>query len=147
MNLHRLSKRATEVRGNVYNLAVKEGFMIGNPDCSHVSRRRFLAVAGTAVAANSFAVGQDASHAKTPASRLASFPYVVTIDITTNPISYRCVGRNGLVHNAYRLNMTTDDTVTWTVMTPNKPWNLTILFVRETPLADATTKLPRYVLN
>jgi hypothetical protein len=59
--------------------------MSSNADASNVSRRRFLAVAGTVAAASSFAAGGDASSGPAPFPFLSPPPratYPVTIDVS-----------------------------------------------------------------
>jgi hypothetical protein len=62
--------------------------MSKNSNTSNVSRRKFLAVAGTVAAASSLAVGKDVQSAQSSAAPASPVHYLVTIDATTNPISY-----------------------------------------------------------
>jgi hypothetical protein len=59
--------------------------MSNNFDVSNVSRRRFLAVAGSVAAASTLAAGSDVESAAVPATPVH---YLVTIDVTKNPILY-----------------------------------------------------------
>ena len=110
-----------------------------NSDASSVSRRQFLAVAGTAVAGSSFVVGEDSASAQARPRPLTSGPYTVTIDVTTTPISYTAVdGHNQPVtmsHNG--LMVQPGDRVTWKVKTAGGKYHLTIIFLT-TPLLDAS---------
>jgi len=113
--------------------------MSKNTEVSNVSRRLFLTVAGGAAAANSFAVGEAVSSAVNP---LPSNPtnYLVTIDVSTNPISYSYTDGSGK-HRANRLTVSGNDTIAWNVTTPpysaGRPkYHITILCVKETPLVD-----------
>src|SRR5258708_18307 len=67
---------------------VKESAMSNNSDASNVSRRKFLAVAGTVAAASSLAAGKDVQSAQTSAAPVPPVHYLVTINVTTDPISY-----------------------------------------------------------
>jgi|HubBroStandDraft_5_1064220.scaffolds.fasta_scaffold24748_2 hypothetical protein len=99
----------------------------------------FIALATSVVGMNSLAVG-----ATCPTQLPA--PTSVTINVATNPTSYKV----GTV-NAYRLKLKTCQTVTWTVSTPpnpsgKNPYHVTILFPKETPLFDPNTNLPAYLI-
>jgi len=111
--------------------------MSRNSVVSNVSRRRFLAVAGGVAAANSFATGKALSPAVPPPPPTT---YLVTIDITANPISYTYTTTGvGGVHKANRLKVNESDIVKWKVKTflsTGYKYHMTILCVRETPLAD-----------
>jgi hypothetical protein len=122
--------------------------MSGQPESSNVSRRQFLAGAGSAVAASSFALGKDglAGQTHTPAPPVN---YLVTIDVTSGSISYSAVNKGTSpptpvpLSNNRDLSVNPNDTVEWQAKT-NKPANapnpvhrLTILFLpKETPFAD-----------
>jgi plastocyanin len=115
--------------------------MSGKPEASNVSRRQFLAVAGSVAAASSFAVGKDSGSAQplppapTPADPL------VTIDITAAPISYSASG-----HNAYRLKAKNGDIVKWQAKTSSTKHRVTILFLKDTPFSDGSKK-PLYAFH
>jgi hypothetical protein len=112
--------------------------MSGNSDA--VSRRTFLAVAGsTVVAASSFAVGKDSDSAQSTAPTIA-VDYVVTIDVKTTPPTYHARDGHGhpvtLHNNGLPVNKT--DSVTWEVDNGGKSYNLTVGFFKTptTPLVD-----------
>lgn len=110
-------------------------------DVSNVSRRQFLAVAGTVGAASSVALGEASSFA--PAPPPAPVRHPVTIDVTTtNRISYV----DGSGHNVYRLTVKAGDGVTWKAKTTGTKHHVTILFLKDTPLIDANNK-PVYAVH
>jgi hypothetical protein len=114
--------------------------MSSNSDASNVSRRRFLAVAGTVAAASSFAVGRDANSAPAP---LPPPPpplvpdHLVTIDITTvattNKISY-WVGTPA--QDASNLPVKEGESIMWQAKTVGVSHRLAVLFRKKTPFAD-----------
>jgi hypothetical protein len=120
--------------------------MSRNSDTTNVSRREFLAAAGTIAATNSFAVRKitnpDPNSPPPPAS------YVVTIDATTTPISYRFPDSTGVAHNANRMKVNASDKVAWIAKTPSPNHHaVTLFFLKETPLVDATANnKPIYAL-
>jgi hypothetical protein len=115
--------------------------MSRKPEPSNVSRRQFLAVAGSVAAASSFAVGKDAGSAQPlPATQTPANP-VVTIDITKAPISYSASG-----HNAYRLKAKNRDIVKWQAITSSTDHRVTILFLKDTPFSDGNKK-PVYAFH
>lgn len=114
-----------------------------NSDASNVSRRQFLAAAGSVAAASSFALGKDSGSAQSPPP--PPVVYKVTIDVTKAPISYSMTDPNGVVHNAYRLRAETGDKVTWTVKPSKTQYHVSILFLKETPLND-TNGNPTYTV-
>jgi hypothetical protein len=63
--------------------------------------------------------------------------YTVIIDAGAIPISYKRVDSSGKVHNAYRLNVKPNDKVSWQ-MKPGSTQHATVLFIRDTPLVDAS---------
>jgi plastocyanin len=107
-----------------------------NSNASNVSRRQFLAVASSVAAVSSLAVAK-ASSLEPPSPEDPS----VVIDITTSPISYSVAG-----HHAYRLNADPGDRVTWTAKTTGPKHHLAILFLKETPLVDASNR-PMYAVH
>jgi hypothetical protein len=129
-----------------------------NSDVSIVSRRNFLAAAGSAVAASSFALGKDGGAFKnaTPAPPVN---YLVTIDVTGGSISYSAVIKDTVpptpvsLSNNRDLSVESKDTVEWqtkTNKTANNPvpvHRLTILFLpNETPFIDGSGN-PIYVFE
>src|SRR5579862_4675942 len=106
--------------------------MFRKSDVSTVSRRRFLAVAGGVAAANSFSKGEALSSA-VPLPPPPPSTNLVTIDITTNPVSYSytILSGDGSVHKANRLKVNGKDTVQWNVktsLTTGYQDHVTILF-------------------
>ena len=119
-----------------------------NCDASNVSRRQFLAAAGSVAAASSFALGKDSGSAQsTPSPPPIPPPVVhnVTIDVTKKPISYS-VGNPAA--NAYHLQVNPNEVVTWTAVTssPNPKHCVAIFFQKETPLADTNIRPVRTLL-
>ncbi|MGA2745934.1 MAG: hypothetical protein ABSE44_14655 [Candidatus Sulfotelmatobacter sp.] len=57
-------------------------------DASNVSRRQFLAVAGSVAAASTLAAGSDVESGKPSPVPVTAAHYLVTIDVTQNPIKY-----------------------------------------------------------
>jgi len=115
--------------------------MPGKPEASNVSRRQFLAVAGSVAAANSFAVGKDSGSAQALPPAPSPADPLVTIDITTAPISYSVSG-----HNAYRLKVKAGDSVKWQAKTTSAKHRVTILFLKDTPFSDGSKK-PLYAFH
>ena len=117
--------------------------MSKNTEVSSVSRRLFLAVAGGAAAANSFAVGETVSSAVKPACPKPT-SYAVTIDVRTDPFSYSATDACGNTHKANRHAVTGGDSAAWNVKTPlatgaTLNYHITIFCVKETPLVDFNT--------
>lgn len=125
------------------NPEAKESFMSDNSDTSNVCRRRFLALAGSVAAASAFAAGKDAE--STPPLPPPATPYDVTIDVTTNPISYSYKILSGPPQPAYRLKVKEGDTVTWTVKSPGPRHCAAIVFKKDTPLIDRNGR-PMYTV-
>lgn len=122
--------------------------MSRNGDAAKVSRRQFLAVAGTVAAASSFAVEQDSDSVQAPSHPLTAGPYCVTIDVTTTPISYSAKDGHGhsvAMHNN-GLQVNPNDFVKWEVNTVGKKYHLTIMFLTTTPLVDPSNK-PIYAVS
>jgi hypothetical protein len=115
--------------------------MSRNFDAGNVNRRQFLAAAGTVAAASSFALGQDSDPAQT-SHPLTAADYVVTIDVTTTPISYKAQDAQGNVVNMPNngLMVSPKDKVRWKVHTRHNHHHLTIGFFNTptTPLVDAS---------
>lgn len=108
--------------------------MSKHPEFSNVSRRQFLAVAGSVAAASSFAAGKDVSVALPP-SPPPSVDYPVTINTTTKPITYT----TPTLSDASTLRVKLGQTVTWKVITAGKHYHVTIMFLT-TPLVDASNR-------
>jgi plastocyanin len=108
-------------------------------DASSVNRREFLALASSAAAAGALSVGKPSGLVPSPLP--PPTPYSVTIDITTSPISYSVGG-----HHAYRLKVNAGDSVTWKAKTNGSTHHLAILFLKETPLSDASNQ-PLYAVH
>jgi len=113
--------------------------MSSNSDASNVSRRRFLAVAGTMAAASSFAVGREVNSALAPPPPPPPRPdHLITIDITTvattAKISY-WVGTPP--QDASNLHVKEGESVMWQAKTGGVSHRLTVLFRKnKTPFAD-----------
>jgi hypothetical protein len=114
--------------------------MSENSEASNVSRRHFLAVAGSVAAASSFAVGKDGEPAK--ASTVAAKQYVVTIDVTGNDvtgkqISYSAPG----IPDARDLPVNKGDSIKWKVKSahPNPKHHGAILFPTTSPFAGTNS--------
>ena len=103
--------------------------MSENSEASNVSRRHFLAVAGSVAAASSFAVGKDGESTK--ASTVAAKQYVVTIDVTGDQISYSAPG----IPDARNLPVNQGDDIKWKVKSaqPNPKHHGAILFPITSP--------------
>jgi len=103
--------------------------MSENSEASNVSRRHFLAVAGSVAAASSFAVGKDGESTK--ASTVTAKHYVVTIDVTGDQISYSAPG----IPDARNLPVNQGDDIKWKVKSaqPNPKHHGAILFPITSP--------------
>jgi hypothetical protein len=119
---------------------LEESFMSRNSAVSNVSRRRFL-VASTVAATSSFVVGKD-SNLGQPVPTPPSPPvhYLVTIDVTTDPISYTAENKDTLTgvpmpNNSLTVNK--GDEVKWQAKTagPNAKHRGHIRFTTTTPFA------------
>jgi hypothetical protein len=117
--------------------------MSKNPDASNVSRRDFLAAAGTVAAAGSLAVGKNSALAQAlppPANT-----YHVAIDATQFPFSYTTDVPTPNT-SAYQLYVTPGSTVAWIPKTAHSNKHcVAILFPNETPLVDANGR-PLYAV-
>jgi hypothetical protein len=94
--------------------------MSKNSDASNVSRRRFLAVAGTVAAASSLAAGNNVESVQASPERATAFHYRVTIDVTKNPICYTAKNQDTLANvpmpnNSITVNV--GDEVKWQAIT------------------------------
>jgi len=118
--------------------SVKESFMSENSEASNVSRRHFLAVAGSVAAASSFAAGNDGESTK--ASTTAAKQYVVTIDVTGDQISYRIPGPPGPV-DARILTVSLGDNIKWKVKSaaPNPKHHGALLFPVTSPFSSTSS--------
>jgi hypothetical protein len=103
--------------------------MSENSETSNVSRRHFLAVAGSVAAASSFAVGKDGESTK--GSTVTAKHYVVTIDVTGDQISYSAPG----IPDARNLPVNQGDDIKWKVKSapPNPKHHGAILFPVTSP--------------
>ncbi len=97
--------------------------MSKNSDASNVSRRKFLAVAGTVAAANSLAVGKDVGSAQTTtqSTPVSLVHYLVTITVANNSISYYALNKDtgqavSMPNNSLTVNP--GDEVKWKAITP-----------------------------
>ena len=113
--------------------------MSKNSDVLSVSRRKFLAVAGTVAASSSLAIGKDAQSAQASAAPIAPVHYLVTIDVTTDPISYSAQNKDINVNVPMPNNSLTvylGDEVKWKANTGLNPKHRAkIRFTTTTPFA------------
>jgi hypothetical protein len=89
-------------------------------DASNVSRRQFLAVAGSVAAASSLAAGSDVESGKPSPVQRAAVHYLVTIDVTKSPICYTAknTDTNTSVPMPYNsLTVSNGDEVKWQAIT------------------------------
>jgi hypothetical protein len=109
--------------------------MSENSEGSNVSRRHFLAVAGSVAAASSFAVGKDGESTKP--STVTAKRYVVTIDVTGDQISYSAPG----IPDARVLPVNQGDDIKWKVKSaaPNPKHHGAILFPVTSPFTGTTS--------
>jgi hypothetical protein len=114
--------------------------MSENSETSNVSRRHFLAVAGSVAAASSFAVGKDGESTK--ASTVTAKHYVVTIDVTGDgvtgkQITYSAPG----IPDARDLPVIQGDDIKWKVKSapPNPKHRSAILFPITSPFAGTNS--------
>jgi hypothetical protein len=103
--------------------------MSENSEASNVSRRHFLAVAGSVAAASSLAVGKDGESTK--ASTVLAKKYLVTIDVTGDHITYSAPG----IPDARDLPVNQGDDIKWRVKSapPNPKHHGAILFPITSP--------------
>jgi len=99
-------------------------------DMSTVSWRRFLLVAFGVVTVSCLAMAQQTLH-------------TVTVDFTKSPISYSDKYDSQTNAHAYRLGVSTTDTVVWQVVTPGANNSAAVCFPNGTPLSDAADQNQR----
>jgi len=106
--------------------------MSAKSDASNVSRRRFLAAAGSVAVVSPFAAGKDSS--VTQSSPPPAVSYLVTIDVTSGAISY-AVSPPMDPHSMHVNNV---DEIKWRVTSalPNPKHQIAILFINTTPFVD-----------
>jgi hypothetical protein len=109
--------------------------MSESSETSNVSRRHFLAVAGSVAAASSFAAGNDGEPTK--AATAAAKQYVVTIDVTGDHISYSAPG----IPDARDLPVTKGDNIKWKVKSaqPNPKHHAALLFPVTSPFSSTSS--------
>jgi plastocyanin len=121
---------------------IQESTMSKNSDASNLSRRKFLAVAGTVAAANSLAVGKDVGSAQTTTQSTPVSPvhYLVTItvDVANNSISYDALNKDTgkpapMPNNS--LTVMPGDEVKWTARTSGHRYRASVRFTTTTPFA------------
>lgn len=118
--------------------------MSGKSESSNVSRRQFLAVAGSVAAAGPFAVGKSMSSALPPPAP-SPVDYPVTIDIT-NPHTFKYSTPTQSDASVLK-HVAANQTFTWAVKTPSTgKYRVTILFLKTTPFADVN-KNPVYAFE
>src|ERR1700722_1551405 len=116
-------------------------FMSSNSDVSNVSRRHFLAVAGTMAAASSFAVGKHAESSQTSSALVQPVHYLVTIDVTSGSIKYSAQNKDdptqvvSMPNNCLTVNK--GDEVKWQAKTtgPHAKHRATIRFTTTSPFS------------
>ena len=111
-----------------------------NFDVSNVSRRRFLAVAGSVAAASSLAVGSDVEAGQPLPVPVTAVRYLVTIDVTNDPILYTAQNKDTMTavpmpNNCLTVNK--GDEVKWQAKTagPNAKHRAHIHFTTTTAFA------------
>ena len=115
--------------------------MSSNSDVSNVSRRHFLAVAGTMAAASSFAVGKHAESSQTSSALVQPVHYLVTIDVTSGSIKYSAQNKDdptqvvSMPNNCLTVNK--GDEVKWQAKTtgPHAKHRATIRFTTTSPFS------------
>jgi hypothetical protein len=100
---------------------------------SDVSRREFLAVAGSVGAATAVA----------PKASSAAADFVVTVDVTKTPFVYSCP-QSPDPYNLY-VDLTTAKTVSWKAVSQGSNHAVGIFFPKETPFLDPSGR-PMYAL-
>jgi hypothetical protein len=119
--------------------------MFKNANTSNVSRRHFLAVAGSVAAASSLAVGKEEKSEKPPSAPVAPVHYLVTmtVDATNNQISYKAKNTDtdtdvSMPSNA--LTVKEGDEVKWRAITSGaKPRHRAkVRFTKTSPFKDST---------
>jgi hypothetical protein len=102
-----------------------------NSEVSNASRRRFLTVAGAA--ATCYIVVGKASSAEAARTHPRTKPdFVVTIDVTKNPIAYTLADSS----DASELHVSAGKVVTWKSITPGSKHHLALVFYPDTPFID-----------
>jgi len=117
--------------------------MSRNSDASNVSRRHFLAVAGSVAAATSLAVGKDAGSSQTSPA-LVPVHYVVIIHVTSGSISYSAQNTDTaqdvpMPNNCLTVNK--GDEVKWKADTgPRGKYRATVRFTTTSPFSVSEFK-------
>ena len=107
--------------------------MTGNSEATNVSRRQFLAVAGSIAAASSFVFGKDGSPSQSSTSPAAA-GHVVIIKVVNNTIQYDV----SPPQDPKNLRVNNGDDIKWDVRLPLRPgYRIAILFIGTTPFAGA----------
>jgi hypothetical protein len=122
---------------------MKESFMSESAETSNVSRRHFLAVAGSVAAASSFAAGKDGESAE--ASTVTAVQHIVTIDVKNGSFLYTVNTPN----DPKNLRVKLKDDVKWIVKTAGETQkhHAAIFFPTTSPFLDKRknpTKLLRW---
>lgn len=109
--------------------------MSENSESPSVSRRKFLAVAGSIAAAKSLALENRSAVALALAP--SPTPYFVTIDVTQDPIAYT-ISQPTPGKNAYHLNVSPSDIVNFTVNSSgaSQKHSVAIFFPNDSPFVD-----------
>jgi hypothetical protein len=111
----------------------KESFMAKNADASNVTRRRFLAVAGSVTAASSLVPGKDSTLFAAPPPPPVVADHIVTIDVSDPQHIKYCTPQQ---RDAYALNVKANQTINWVRVKPLSRFHLALLFPK-TPFVDA----------
>jgi hypothetical protein len=114
--------------------------MSNNSDAQTVSRRRFIAVAGSVAATSSFVVGKESNFAQPVPQPTAPVHYLVTIDVTNDPISYTAENKDtstGVPMPNNSLTVNKGDEVKWQAKTagPNAKHRAHVRFTTTTPFS------------
>jgi hypothetical protein len=113
--------------------------MSRNSDACSVSRRQFLAAAGTIATASSFSVGKD-SDSTQGMPPIIPVDYVITIKVKNGTISYSAKDVHGHVVTLHNngLQVNPKDSVKWEIDNDDGKYRVTIGFFKTptTPLVD-----------
>jgi hypothetical protein len=131
----------------VHDLNDKERTMSKKSDESNVSRRQFLAAAGTVATAGSFAVGTNSDLAQASPNPSTPGPYRVTVVVDSNGnITYTATDGADKPVLADELETVPGDLVRWKAHIASNKYRLTIMMFFKTPLEDGAS-FPLYVVS
>jgi hypothetical protein len=106
--------------------------MSRNLNASNVTRREFLVGAGSVAATGYLVVGEASNSAPSRTSPRTTTNYVVTVDVTTTPITYS----TPQLADASSLPVKAKEVVTWKGKTSGSKHHLAVLFITDTPFID-----------